>query len=110
MTETIRRTPEQAAQLNLWIDESGRPLEKGQNDVVFLYASVTDANGTILPEAFNNVTYSVEGDAELIGANPVSAEAGIATILLKAGDQGGVITIKASANGLAADPLTIEVP
>ncbi len=110
MAETTRRTPEQAAQLNLWIDESGRPLEKGQNDVVFLYASVADENGTILPEATNNVTYSVEGDAELIGANPVSAEAGIATILLKAGDQGGVITIKASANGLAAEPLTVEVP
>lgn len=109
VTKTIRRTPGEAAGLNLWIDESGRPLESGRNDVVFLYASVTDARGTVLPEASNGVTFEVEGDATLIGSNPINAEAGIATVLLKAGARAGAITVTASSNGLKSNSLVIDV-
>jgi beta-galactosidase len=42
----------------------------------------------------------VAGDAELIGMNPIDAEAGIASILLKAGKTGGTIAITATSNGL----------
>jgi beta-galactosidase len=109
VVQTIRRTPGEAAKLNLWIDESGRSLEKGQNDVVFLYASVTDEKGTIVPQASNSVTFEVEGDAELVGSNPINAEAGIATVLLKAGDQAGTVTVKASSKGLKTTSIEIDV-
>ncbi|WP_291859067.1 glycoside hydrolase family 2 TIM barrel-domain containing protein [Marinilabilia sp.] len=109
VTKAMRRTPGEAAGLTLWFDESGRPLENGRNDVVFLYASVTDAHGTVVPEASQSVTFEVEGDATLIGANPINAEAGIATVLLKAGNRVGAITVTASSNGLKSNSLVIEV-
>jgi beta-galactosidase len=109
VTQTVRHTPEQASKIKLWIDESGRPLERGKPDVVFLYASITDDRGTVLPDASNSVTFEMEGDAELIGSNPINAEAGIASILLKIGASGGEIKISAYSNGLSAEPLTVEV-
>jgi beta-galactosidase len=95
--------------LKLWIDESNRPLVKGRNDVVFLYAAVIDANGTILPEASHEILFEVKGDAELIGNNPMEAEAGIATILLMAGNKGGKVEVSATAPGLKSAGITLRV-
>jgi beta-galactosidase len=108
VASAMRKTPGEAAKLKVWIDESGKPLQKGVNDVVFLYAAITDSNGTTLPEAGNSVTFNIEGDAELIGVNPANAEAGIATVLLKAGDEGGKIVISALSNGLEGGELVIQ--
>jgi len=109
VTKVSRHTPGESARLNLWIDESGRLLESGLNDLVFLYASVTDARGTVVPEASHSVTFEVEGEATLIGSNPVNAEAGIATVLLKAGDQAGTVTVTASSKGLKTTSIEIDV-
>ena len=38
--------------------------------------------------------------AEMVGANPVTAEAGIATVLVKTFPESGKIVVTASANGL----------
>jgi len=103
-----RRTPENAESVVLWIDESGKKLEKGCNDIVFLYAAVVDKFRTVIPNAQNRIKFIVEGDAEIIGTNPVRAEAGIATVLLKAGNTAGVIKIKAEAAGLASGNLSVE--
>ena len=103
-----RKTPGEAAALKLWMDESGRPLQKGVNDVVFLYAAIVDQNGTILPDATHPVTFTVDGDAQLIGSNPMTAEAGIATVLLKGGNESSV-TVNAVSQNLSAQPLTITL-
>ena len=55
------------------------------NDVIFIYASVTDSSGTVIPDFSGKILFTVEGDAKLIGENPIVCEAGIAAILLKAG-------------------------
>lgn len=104
----IRHTPGEAAALKLWVDESNRPLEAGKNDIVFLYAAVVDENGTILPEAHHEILFEIKGDAELIGANPMAAEAGIATILLKAGKKGQRITVQAHSSGIATATKTLS--
>ena len=44
--------------------------------------------------------FTVEGDASIIGENPIAAEAGIATVLLKTGVKGGAIQLKATADAL----------
>ena len=44
-----------------------------------------------------------DGDASIIGENPVAAEAGIATVLLKTGVKGGAIQLKATADMLEGE-------
>ena len=55
---------------------------------------------------------TVEGEGRIIGAasigaNPVQAEAGIATVLVKSTTKAGTITVKASSFGLAERTATI---
>ncbi|MHC2991868.1 beta-galactosidase [Pontibacter sp. HJ8] len=104
-----QRTPKKAVNLTLHADLSGRAWQAGVNDVVFVYASITDENGTLVPDAANRISFQIEGDAEIVGPHTVQAEAGIATILVKAGRQGGTITVKAQADGLEAGSYRIEV-
>jgi beta-galactosidase len=109
VAETERTTPGEAAAIELEYDRSGRDLTAGQNDVVFVYASIVDGNGTVIPEAKPEVHFEVEGDAELLGYNPIEAEAGIATILLRSGESAGTITVRAFSDGLMSAKLEIDV-
>lgn len=54
-----------------------------EEDVVFVYARMVDSKGNLVVDALDKVFFEVEGNGELIGENPVAAEAGIATILFK---------------------------
>ncbi|TRX21220.1 glycoside hydrolase family 2 protein [Flavobacterium franklandianum] len=78
------KTPEKPTKIELTYDISSKKINPNYPDMVFVYAKITDANGTVIPTATDEVTFSLtEGNAELIGENPVKAEAGIATIILK---------------------------
>jgi beta-galactosidase len=109
VVKTERKTPGAPAKITLSIDASGKELQPGKNDAVFVYASVTDAEGTVIPDDKRAITFAVEGDATLIGDNPRNAEAGISTILLKAGKKPGIVRIKATAEGLATGEMEIKV-
>ena len=109
VAEAERNTPGEPSAMQLEYDRSGKNLTAGQNDVVFVYASVLDENGTVVPNAEPEVHFKVEGDAELIGYNPIEAEAGIATILLRAGESIGIITVQAFSDGLVSARLEIDV-
>jgi len=52
---------------------------------------------------------NIEGDAVLIGDNPINAEAGIATILLQKGDKPGINKISATGEDMNATNLDIKV-
>jgi len=107
--KTERKTPGVPAKIMLSVDVSGKDLMAGKNDVVFVYAAVVDANGTVIPDDKRTVSFTVEGDATLIGDNPRKAEAGISTILLQAGKKAGIVKIKAVATGLATGEAEIKV-
>lgn len=107
--KTSRTTPETSAKIELLVDTSNKPLEANKNDVVFVYAKIVDANGNYVPTATNKVKFSVTGDAELIGDNPAVSEAGIATVLLKAGKIGGEIKIFANSDGLIEQKIKFQV-
>ncbi|WP_184542268.1 glycoside hydrolase family 2 protein [Mucilaginibacter sp. FT3.2] len=94
------KTPQEAYAIKLTVDYSGKKLVSGKNDVVFVYASVVDKNGTVIPTAKDQIKLTVNGGAELVGNSDVNAEAGIAAFLIKAGAKVGEIHLSASANGL----------
>lgn len=111
VAEHIVTTPGQAHQIRLTYDLSNVPLLENQQDEIFIYASITDRNGIIIPEASSDISFSVEGfHARLVGQNPIAAEAGIATIILQTIKREGPIKIKAQASGLAEAELVIPAP
>ena len=99
--------------IDLKADYDGRPLVADGADWIRVYAHLVDDRGTVNPFATDLVTFSVEGEGCIIGdaaigANPVSAEAGIATALLRATTTAGKILVGASAWGLVPGAVTIE--
>jgi len=99
--------------IELEVDYSGRPLTADGSDWIRIYARLVDDHHTVHPYANDLVTFSVEGEAEIvgdekIGANPVHAEAGIATVLVRATATTGRILVRASAWGVASDEVAID--
>ena len=108
VTQHSVTTPNKAEKLQLSYDISNKPIKSGSDDVVFVYAKIIDGNNTLVPNAQNEVNFETIGsDIEIIGSNPVKAEAGIATILLKINNATEPIAIKATAEGLESDILNI---
>ena len=105
--QEIRSTHETAAKINLHADYSGKELKAGQNDIIFIYADVTDNNETIIYNAKNLIEFDVTGDAEIVGLRTMPAEAGTATILLKAGENAGEIKISAVSKGLKSADISV---
>ena len=77
------RTPGTIEALRLAVDRSGREPDRRQRDVLFCHASLVDRRGTVVSEAWENVAFGSTGDGGLVGRNPYSSEAGIASILLE---------------------------
>lgn len=116
-THTVQ-SPGVPTQIQLQLDACGvNPIADGV-DWVRVYAHICDARGTTHPYGDDLVVFSVEGEGSILGdekihANPVRAEAGIATALIRTTHVAGPITVRAAAPGLkdatiqfvsAADP------
>jgi beta-galactosidase len=109
VTENTVRSPGKAEKIELSYDLSKVALNKNKPDIVFVYAKITDKNGTLVPDATNVVSFSlIGGDAEIIGQNPVKAEAGIATILLRTKTFKKPLTILAGTNEIKFSSLKIK--
>jgi beta-galactosidase len=100
-------TPGPAENLLVEPDLSNRALKADGGDVIFIYAKITDATGNVIFDSALPVSFSVTGDATLIGNNPASAEGGVATILLKAGLTSGKIRIKAESGRLRSSEFEV---
>jgi beta-galactosidase len=96
------RTSLKPNRLRLTAALDGKAPPAGKKDVFFVYASIVDENGTLVPTASNPVTLELSGPARLIGQNPMKAEAGIASIVVETPGKGGLIEIGASSPGLLA--------
>lgn len=109
----VVKTPGVQRNISLQVDEAGRPLIADGADWVRIYARICDNNGTVQPFADDLITFTVAGEGAIIGdatigANPIHAEAGIATILLQATNKPGKITLCATAFGLQGAEVVIE--
>lgn len=104
-----RVTPEEPSKIEMSVDLSGKEIQSGVHDAVFVYATVTDESGTTVWDAENLVEFKLEGEGELIGHNAIDAEAGIATILFRAGEEPGSVTIRATSEGLEAGSIQLTI-
>jgi beta-galactosidase len=96
----VRKTAGAAKQLALVFDLSGRELVADGADAVFVHAEMRDAAGTLVTTAKGSVSFAVMGDAVIIGGPRREVEAGVASVLVRAGTTAGKITVNASCEGL----------
>jgi hypothetical protein len=101
------KTPETAKSISVVIDTADNSLIADSNDIAIVHASIVDANGTVVPTATNKITFSVSGPATLIGNNPDTTEAGIASILVRTTASEGAITVTASASELTSGSASV---
>ncbi len=80
--EYITRTPGEPSKIAIDYFESGKPATN--NDLIIVYLKVEDKNGTLCVSDTSKVTLSVIG-GEVIGPEKMTAEAGIASFLVKTG-------------------------
>jgi beta-galactosidase len=101
----IVRTPSTASTISVEFDITDVPANG--SETVFVYACIRDGNGTVVPDASNEITFSVTGEAVLVTPPTISAEAGIATALIRVSDNPGTITVDAACFGLTPDNASI---
>ena len=99
--------------VELNVDACGLDPVADGSDWVRVYARICDARGTTYPYGDDMITFSVGGQGSLIGdekriANPVRAEAGIATGLVRTTKTAGAITVRASSPGLKEAVIQFE--
>jgi beta-galactosidase len=107
------QAPGVPAQLALDLDDCGREMIADGSDWVRVYAHICDARGTTYPYGDDEVTFTVSGEGTVIGgpailSNPMRAEAGIATALIRATTKAGAINVEASAFGLKTATLAFS--
>jgi beta-galactosidase len=107
-------TPGAATRVAVTIETPGQTLLADGSDIAMVYASIVDTNGTVVPNASNSVAFTVSGTstARLItttvaAGQTAAAQAGIATVLLRAGTAAGQITVNATSGPLAAGSATV---
>jgi beta-galactosidase len=111
-TQTIR-APGVPAKLRIVADLDGSELTADGSDWIRVHAYICDARGTTHPYANDEITFSATGEGSIIDdnrirANPIRAEAGIATALVRATLHAGKLTIRAEAFGLTPAETKIE--
>jgi hypothetical protein len=109
-------TPGTAARVSVLIDTAYLPpLKTDGSDMAWIYGSIVDGSGTVVPTATNSVTFTAAGSATIVAATEgtsvsVTAEAGVATAFVRAGTAGGQIIVNATASGLTGGSDTVMVP
>lgn len=111
--EEVKLYAQRSEKLKLSIDGEGLDLIADGVDFVPVRATIVDKNGVkkVLAEEF--VYFEVDGPAEIIGGiknfgNPAKSSFGIATALIRATTESGIIKVKAYVNGLESDEIIIN--
>jgi beta-galactosidase len=99
------RTPGSPELISVEFDITDVPANG--SETIFVYASIHDSNGTIVPDASNEITFSVTDQAFLVTPATITAEAGIAAALIRVTNQPGSITVNATAAGLTSGSASI---
>ncbi|MFC2090873.1 glycoside hydrolase family 2 TIM barrel-domain containing protein, partial [Bacteroidota bacterium] len=108
-TRQILRKPGPAARIILSVDSSGKALEAGCYDVVFIHAEVVDEEGSLVTGYKEDISFSVTGAGDILGNQTIKPDAGLAVILLQADNKEGELIIEAASGSLAGGRLTLEI-
>ena len=119
VAEAEVRTAGAPAQLALATDRAA--LRAGTREVANITLEVRDANGVVVPDADNGITFDVQGAATPLtvdNGDPFSHESfqgssrrafhGLALVLVRAGSQAGKVRIRATADGLKDATLVLQ--
>ncbi|MBS7256195.1 glycoside hydrolase family 2 TIM barrel-domain containing protein [Flavobacterium branchiicola] len=112
------KTAGNPSQLKLTADRS--TIKADKNDLSFVTVDILDANGTIAPNANNEINFSLKGNGKIVGVcsgDPVSHEsykgtkhtalAGKCLVIVQSGDKSGRLELTAKANGLKQATIVI---
>ncbi|HTN19941.1 MAG TPA: glycoside hydrolase family 2 TIM barrel-domain containing protein [Pelobium sp.] len=118
LTEEIK-TAKAPVQITLNVDT--KSIKADGQEISFITISVADEDGVPVPDAMNNISLELDGDAEIAGvdngyqANLQSFQAhhinlynGKALVMIK-GNQAGKVTLKASSPGLSDASITLDL-
>ena len=98
---TTKKMPSRrSTKLRLTLDNQDQSLRADGSDFAVVVCEVTDDEGNVRRLAKDNIVFSVEGEAEIIGdaaigANPRAVEFGSAPVLIRSTITAGKITVKA---------------
>jgi hypothetical protein len=83
-------------------------LKADGNDSCVITAYIMDINGNVYKGATDTIFFNLEGPGILVGENPINAQNGQASIILKSTTTEGEITVTASAIGLIDGKIVIK--
>lgn len=116
VAEDLRKTAGLPHHLKVSADTLGVPMQADGNDLVFVRAEIVDQDGVLCTNVEQKILFTVDGDAEIVGngdllaeTNPAWAEAGIASVYIRAGHSSGKIKVYASGKGLLDGKTDIEI-
>lgn len=100
VVSTKKMPSRRSTKLRLTLNHQGQTLRADGSDFAVVICEVTDDEGNIRRLAKDNIVFSVEGEAEIIGdatigANPRAVEFGSAPVLIRSTLNPGKITVKA---------------
>ena len=91
-------TPGAPTQLTVEITSAGIAAAADKPDLLIAHARILDAAGTLCVDNTSPVTFSIEGDAALVGPDHISAEAGVASVVIRVPAAAQSFKLIASAN------------
>lgn len=102
VAESSLKAPGIARKLKLEAEFMDIPLKADGADIVAVRCSLIDSDGGLVPLTCDDhpIVFEIEGEGEIvgdskIGANPICAEAGIATVLVRSTEKAGEIKLRA---------------
>ena len=109
-------TPESAVKLVLTPQWAGVDEWKADGaDLLMVHVSAIDKNGNLAVDFENEIEFSLEGDASIVGegypwvkANPIVAEAGMSAVVLRSGLNAGEIVLTAKSSGVESAQIVLH--
>lgn len=101
------QSPGEPVKIIIEADYSGKPWNSGCNDAIFVHAKVVDANNQVVYKFKDKINFNVKGNAQIVGDKVSKPEAGIASILVMAGDSAAEIEITAHVGNLKSEPFQV---